>query len=290
MIPTSITEFSSNLRKSRFFKRLKRNRRIQAGITIITSFILIAFLAPVIVPHDPYVINTELILDPPSQTHLLGTDQLGRDLLSRLLFGARLSLIISFYVTIISLVSGIFLGTCSGYIGGRVDKIIMVFLDIMLAFPSILLAITILTALGPGLYNVMIAVGIWSIPSFSRFVRSAVLSIKENEYVLAAKGIGESGFNIVARYILPNCIGPILVQLTLRMGSVILVSSSLSFLGLGIQPPKPEWGVMISELRSYMLIKPYFAIVPGVMITLVVVGFNLLGEGLSDILNVRLRD
>lgn len=287
---TSKVKTKLSLTTSKTWRRIRRNRGMQVGSVIVTGFIITAILAPWIAPYNPYAVNPDRLLEFPSPEYVLGTDHLGRDVFSRVVYGAQISLVIGILVTAIALVAGMTLGIASGYIGGQVDNIIMRICDILLAFPGILLALAIISALGLGLYNVMIAVGVWSIPVFTRVIRSAILTVKEEVYVLAAKGIGETDMSIVLRYILPNCISPIIVQTTLRIGTVILVSASLSFLGLGVQPPTAEWGVMCSEARQFLQVAPHLATFPGLAILFVVVGFNLFGDGLRDVLDVRLKD
>ena len=270
-------------------KRIRSNKRIIVGGIIVLIFVFMGILAPFI-GTDPNKINAYNILTPPNQEHPLGTDQLGRDLLARIIWGSQISLLIGILVTAASLTGGILVGTISGYFGGYVDNVLMRVVDILLAFPPILLAIAVVAALGPGLVNVMIAVAVWSIPSFSRLVRSVVLTVKELDYITAAKASGEKNFGIIIHYILPNCLSPIIVQATLRIATVILVSAALSFIGLGVQPPTPEWGVILSEGRSYIQVAPHLITFPGAAIAVVVIGFNLLGDGLRDVFDVRLSD
>jgi peptide/nickel transport system permease protein len=214
---------------------------------------------------------------------------LGRDLLSRILYGARVSLQIQIVAVVLALIVGVLLGSLSGYLGGYVDSLIMRCMDILLAFPGIFLALGIIAALGPGLVNLMFAAGISSIPQFARIVRASILSLKEREFVEAALALGSGSSRIMFRHLLPNCLAPIIVQSTLRMATVLLTASGLSFLGLGVQPPTPEWGAMLSNSRSYLIVAPHVATIPGVAIMVVVVGFNLFGDGLRDTLDPRLR-
>ena len=276
--------------KAEVWRRLKRNRAAVAGGIIILLFVLIALLAPVISPYHPDEGDLAKRLKPPSREHLLGTDPLGRDLLSRVIHGARISLQIQVIAVLIALVAGTFLGMIGGYYGGKFDHLIMRLMDILLAFPGIFLAISIIAVLGPGLTNLMLAAGIYSVPQFARIVRGSVLSLKEKEFVEAARAVGESDFNILFRYLLPNSMAPIIVQTTLRMATVLLTASGLSFLGLGVQPPTAEWGAMLSTARAYLITAPHVATVPGLAIMMVVMGFNLFGDGLRDSLDPRLRD
>lgn len=272
------------------WRRLKRNRAATAGGVIVLLFVAIALLAPLIAPHHPNEGDLTMRLKPPSREHLLGTDPLGRDLLSRVIYGARISLQIQVVAVAIAMAIGTILGMAGGYYGGKFDNVIMRLMDILLAFPGIFLAISIIAVLGPGLANLMLAAGIYSIPQFARIVRGSVLSLKEKEFIEAARAVGENDFNILFRYLLPNSMAPIIIQTTLRMATVLLTASGLSFLGLGVQPPTAEWGAMLSNARAYLITAPHVATVPGVAIMLVVMGFNLFGDGLRDSLDPRLRD
>jgi len=272
------------------WRRLKRNRAAIVGGIIVLLFVSIALLAPQISPYPPNEGDLTKRLKPPSGEHLLGTDPLGRDLLSRVIYGARISLQIQIVAVSIAMVIGTLLGMVGGYYGGKFDHLIMRLMDILLAFPGIFLAISIIAVLGPGLTNLMLAAGIYSIPQFARIVRGSVISLKEKEFIEAARAVGENDFNILFRYLLPNSMAPIIVQTTLRMATVLLTASGLSFLGLGVQPPTPEWGAMLSNARAYLITAPHVATVPGLAIMLVVMGFNLFGDGLRDSLDPRLRD
>jgi len=272
------------------WRRLKRNRAAIVGGIIVLLFVSIAILAPLISPYPPNEGDLTKRLKPPSKEYLLGTDSLGRDLLSRVIYGARISLEIQVVAVLIALVIGTLLGMVGGYYGGNFDHLIMRLMDILLAFPGIFLAISIIAVLGPGLTNLMLAAGIYSIPQFARIVRGSVLSLKEKEFIEAARAVGENDFNILFRYLLPNSMAPIIIQTTLRMATVLLTASGLSFLGLGVQPPTAEWGAMLSNARAYLITAPHVATVPGLAIMLVVMGFNLFGDGLRDSLDPRLRD
>jgi len=261
-----------------------------AGGVIVLFFVVTAILAPWLSPYNPNEGDLTQRLQPPTGEHILGTDPLGRDILSRVIHGARISLQIQIVSVTIALIIGIFLGMVGGYYGGFFDHLIMRVMDILLAFPGIFLAIAIIAVLGPGLANLMLAAGIYSIPQFARIVRGSVLSLKEKEFVEAARAVGEKDFSILFRYLLPNSMAPIIVQTTLRMATVLLTASGLSFLGLGVQPPTPEWGAMLSNARAYLITAPHVATVPGLAIMLVVMGFNLFGDGLRDSLDPRLRD
>jgi peptide/nickel transport system permease protein len=271
------------------WRRLRRNRTAVVGAAIVAAFVALAVLAPYLVPYHPTQGALGQRLLPPSAAHWLGTDELGRDVFSRILFGARISLQIQLVSVLIALAIGITLGAVGGYLGGAVDNVIMRSMDVLLAFPSIFLALGIIAALGTGLFNLMLAAGVSSIPAFARIVRASILSLKEREFVEAAKALGGGSSRIMFRHLLPNCLAPVIVQSTLRMATVLLTASGLSFLGLGVQPPTPEWGAMLSNARSYLIVAPHVATVPGLAIMIVVVGFNLFGDGLRDTLDPRLR-
>lgn len=271
------------------WRRLRRNRAAIVGAVIVALFVFVAGLAPLLIPFNPIQGNLGDRLQPPSSAHWLGTDELGRDILSRILFGARISLEIQIVAVLLALVIGVILGAVGGYLGGYVDNLIMRAMDVLLAFPSIFLALAIIAALGTGLFNLMLAAGIASVPQFARIVRGSILSLKEREFVEAALALGSGSNRIMFRHLLPNCLAPIIVQSTLRMATVLLTASGLSFLGLGVQPPTPEWGAMLSNARSYLIVAPHVATIPGLAIMVVVVGFNLFGDGLRDTLDPRLR-
>ena len=271
------------------WRRLRKNRAAVMGAGVVGVFVLLAILAPVLVPYDPTqgVLQDRLLS--PSAAHWFGTDELGRDLFSRILYGARISLQIQIVAVVLALIVGVVLGSVGGYLGGHVDNLIMRCMDVLLAFPSIFLALAIIAALGPGLFNLMLAAGISSIPAFARIVRASILSLKEREFVEAALALGSGANRVMFRHLLPNCLAPLIVQSTLRMATVLLTASGLSFLGLGVQPPTPEWGAMLSNARSYLIVAPHVATIPGLAIMFVVVGFNLFGDGLRDTLDPRLR-
>jgi peptide/nickel transport system permease protein len=270
--------------------RLARSRAAVAGGLIVTVFVAVALLAPALAPYEPLRGQLDQRLMPPSASHWLGTDELGRDVLSRVLYGARISLQIQLGAVVLALAVGLALGLVAGYIGRWPDLLIMRVIDVMMAFPGIFLALAIIAALGTGLANVIIAGAISLIPQFARVVRGSILTLREKEFVEAARALGEGDVKIIVRYLLPNSLAPIIVQTSLRMATVLLTASGLSFLGLGVQPPSPEWGAMLSNARTYMITAPHVAAVPGLAIMLVVLGFNLLGDGLRDALDPRLRE
>lgn len=271
-------------------RRLVRNRLAMLGLAIILAFVILAALAPWIAPYDPLRSSFGARLKPPSAEHWLGTDELGRDLFSRLLYGARISLRIGLISVAIGIAVGVPLGALSAYYGGWVDLTVQRVIDVMLAFPGILLAIVLVSALGVGLENVMLAVGIVSIPTYARIVRGSALALKEAEFVQAARAAGAKDSVIIFRHILPNCMAPVIVQSSLQVGAAILWAAGLGFLGLGAQPPEPEWGTILSRGRQYIMVAPHITTFTGLAIMLVVLGFNLLGDGLRDALDPRLKD
>lgn len=276
--------------QSKAYRQLKRNKLAIAGTIFILLIFIIALFAPLIAPYSPYKTDFMITLQEPSSSHLLGTDDLGRDVLSRLIYGARISLVIGFISVAIGLVVGVPIGAISGYYGGKIDMFVQRLVDIMMAFPGMLLAIIIVSIMGVGLVNAMIAVGIVSIPTYIRLVRGSVLSIKNKEFVHAAKAIGESEFKIIFKHILPNCLAPIIVQSSLQIGVAILWAAGLGFLGLGAQAPTPEWGAMLSQGRGYIRTAHHVTTYPGIAIMLSVLGFNLLGDGLRDALDPKMSN
>ena len=270
-------------------RRLFRNKLAIAGMVIMGIFLLTAIFAPLLAPYNP--IKQELIMRrrPPSQEHWFGRDDLGRDILSRIIFGARLSLQVGVLSVGFAIVIGALVGVFTGFLGGWADNIVMRLMDIMLAFPSLLLAIAIVSILGPGLINMLYAIGIVSIPAYARIARASVLAVKEHDYVLAARAVGVPPARLLFRNIVPNCLTPLIVQGTLGIGTAILDAAGLSFLGLGAQPPKPEWGAMLGQGRYSMFTAPHIVIYPGVAIMLTVLGFNLFGDGLRDALDPKLK-
>lgn len=276
-------------RRGDFIRGILRNRGAVIGLTILVILILGAVLAPVITTYDPIEINPPDRLQSPSGEHWLGTDPFGRDLFTRMVYGARVSLPVGIIAVVISACFGVVLGLVSGYYGRIVDGIIMRLMDIMLAFPGILLALVIVAILGPNLRNVMIAVGIGGIPRYTRLVRGSVLSSREHVYVEAARVVGVPDRKILFRHIMPNVIGPTVVLSTLSVGTAILSAAGLSFLGLGAQPPSPEWGSMLADGRQFLRTNPWVTSVPGLAIMFTVLSVNMFGDGLRDVLDPRLR-
>lgn len=264
-----------------FFGRVLRTRAGVAGTVIVLAYILTATIGAQLVSNPSAGLITDR-LHGPSLAHLLGTDELGRDELSRLVYGARVSLEIQLVGVFVAMVPGTVWGVLSGYLRGKFDAIGMRILDVLLAFPDILLAIAIVAILGPGFFNVILAVGLASVPRFARLSRGVVLEIREREWVEAGRAVGESHFSLMLRYIAPGAISAITVEASVRMATLLLAAAGLGFLGLGVQPPTPEWGSMLANARSYMFVEPYTAIFPGLAITIVVIGFNLLGDAIRD--------
>lgn len=272
------------------WRRLKQNKSAMVGLAIIMVLILSALFADIIAPFGIDDQNLMNALQKPNSTHWFGTDNFGRDIFSRVVHGSRISLQVGFIAVGIAMITGGILGAIAGYYGGRLDNFIMRMMDILLAIPSILLAISIVAALGPGLSNVMIAVGISSIPSYSRIVRASVLTLKDQEFVEAARAVGANDVRIIGRHIIPNSMAPIIVQATLGVAGAILSAAGLSFIGLGIQPPTPEWGAMLSSGRQFIRDYPHITAFPGLVIMITIFGLNLLGDGLRDALDPRLKN
>ena len=273
------------------WKRLVRNPGAVVGLIIIVTMALCAIFANVIVPENLVTDqNVQIRLQTPSSEHLFGTDNYGRDLFARIIYGSRISLTIGIFTASFSLLFGGVLGAVAAYYGGQVDNIIMRIMDMFTAIPGTLLALAIVAALGASMTNLLIAITISSIPGFVRLIRSTVLTVVESDYVEAARACGTGDSRIILRHILPNAIGPIIVQTTTSISGMILQASGLSYIGMGVQPPTPEWGAMISESREFMRQFPHLMIFPGVCIILAALSFNLLGDGLRDALDPRLRD
>lgn len=270
------------------YGQLRRNKGATIGLIAFSVIVLSALLAPVLAPYDPVLINPVDYLQPPSKAHLFGTDSYGRDVFSRALYGGRVSLRVGFASVLIAMVLGTLLGLIAGYAGGVVDSVIMRFVDMLLAFPGLLLALGVVALLGPGLDNVIVAVGISGLTGFARLVRGTVLSLREEVCIEAARAIGCPDWKIIYRHILPNTLGPIIVMSTLDVAWAILTASSLSFLGLGAQPPTPEWGMMLSEGRALISEAPWQTVFPGLLIMITVLSVNLFGDGLRDALDPRM--
>ncbi|MEG0472749.1 MAG: ABC transporter permease [Solibacillus sp.] len=267
----------------------KKSKSALFGTAIVIFFILLAVFGPSIAPQGINDQDLSIRLQPPSADYWLGTDDLGRDIFSRILHGARISLTVGLSAVLISAIVGSFLGIIAGYYGRWIDTIISRIFDIMLAFPSILLAIAVVSILGPSLRNALIAIAIINIPNFGRLIRSRVLSIKEEEYIHAAKAIGMKNSRILLRHILPNSMTPVIVQGTLAIATAIIEAAALGFLGLGAEAPQPEWGKMLADARMFLMNAPWAMVFPGLAIMLTVVGFNLMGDGLRDALDPKMK-
>ncbi|MBD8037908.1 ABC transporter permease subunit [Solibacillus sp. A46] len=272
-----------------FMKRLLKNKAAVVGGIVILFIILVGILGPFLVKTDPNAQNILNKLQPPSKEHWFGTDNFGRDIFSRIVNGTKLTLTVGFLSVFIGGVIGVVLGIVSGYYGGAIDTITMRLMDILLAFPGILLALAIVSVLGGSLINVIIAVGIFSIPAFARIVRGSTLQVKNLEYIDAVRALGASDIRIIFRHILPNIMSPIIVQATMRIATAILTASGLAFLGLGAQPPAAEWGAMLSDGRTYMHNAGHMVLIPGMMIVVVVLAFNIFGDGLRDALDPKMK-
>lgn len=271
------------------FHRMKKNKLAMFGLVIIIILVLTAIFADLIAPYGYETNNLENQFAKPSKEHLFGTDELGRDIFSRIVYGSRISLQVGFISVGIALILGVLIGSIAGFYGGKVDMILMRFIDILQALPDILMAIAIMAVLEPGLSNLMIAVGLASIPGYAKIVRSSVLAIKDNEFVEAARSNGSSDFRIIARHIIPNCLAPIIVQATLGVAYAIINAAGLSFIGLGLEPPTPEWGAMLSGGRAYIRDYPHMTMFPGLAIMITILALNVLGDGLRDALDPKLK-
>lgn len=276
-------------RRATFAERFVRTPLAMAGAVIVAAYLAAAVAAPLLAPDDPLVMHSQSLLAPPGGAHPFGTDQFGRDLLARLLYGARSSLAVAFGSVAFALAAGGVTGLFAGYRGGALDNVLMRAMDVIFAFPAVLLAIAIMAVLGAAVQNVILAIGIVYTPQFARVIRASTIETRGLEYVEAAGALGAGTRRILARHILPNITAPLIVQTSLSLSFAILTESALSFLGLGTQPPTPSWGNMLAEARRFMVIAPWTAITPGAAIALIVLGFNLLGDGLRDLLDPRLR-
>lgn len=269
--------------------QFKKNKMALMGLAIVLLFILLAIFAPLVAPYNPAQQDLINRFQGPSSEHIFGTDNFGRDVFSNVVYGARISLFIGVFATVISVILGTAIGAIAGYFGGRIDNVLMRIIDIFLSIPSLVLAIAISAALGNGIYNLILAVSLAGVTSYARIVRASVLSVKEQEFVEAARVGGASDGRLIFRHILPNCTGPIIVQATLGVGTAILSAASLSFIGLGVQPPTPEWGGMLSAGRPYIRDNPHITFFPGLAIALTIFSLNLLGDGLRDAFDPKER-
>jgi peptide/nickel transport system permease protein len=274
---------------SHAFRKFFQNRLAFLGAVICLLFLFCALFAPLLSTHDPNEVNVRQMLKPPSLEHFLGTDELGRDYFSRLMHGSRITFVVGIVAVLIALFFGTTLGLVSGYFGGRLDALITAMLDTIWAFPTLILALAIVAALGASLQNILLAIGIVYIPGFARIVRSMVLSVKEAEYVKSARTIGRSHFSIIRKHILPNVISVVIVQTSLNAAQAIITEATLSFMGLGIQPPQASGGSTLKTSFSFLYKAPWLCVYPGLAILLVVLGLNFIGDGLRDALDVRIR-
>lgn len=277
-------------RNNQVWHRLKKNKLAMVGLIVVVISVFVALLAPLLAPYDPNNMQLDLSLLPPgSEGHILGTDDFGRDLLSRIIYGARVSLIVGVISIAIGGTIGTLLGLIAGFYGGRIDSIIMRIMDGLFAFPYVLLAIALMTALGAGLHNIIIAVSIINIPGFARIVRGETLVVKEQDFVEAARALGAKNSRLLFWHILPNCMAPLIVYATMGIAGAILSEAALSFLGLGIKPPDPSWGSILKDGQEYLVVAPHISTLSGMAILFTVLGFNLLGDGLRDALDPRLK-
>jgi peptide/nickel transport system permease protein len=274
---------------SKHLRALFGLRSFAIGTVLVVFLVLVAFFAPVLTSVDPIAQDLPLRLSAPGGLHFFGTDEYGRDLYSRAIYGSRISLMVGVVAVLIGATLGTIMGLIAGFFGGWVDRILSRFIDVLLAFPQLLMALTVIAILGPSLMNAMVAVGISTSPRFARLIRGTVLSIKARDYVEAARATGASSTRMLVRHVLPNTISTLIVMASLRTGAAILTESNLSFLGLGVQPPTPSWGGIISTGREFIQEAPWLSFIPGIVILLAVMGFNLMGEGLRDFLDPRLR-
>lgn len=286
------TEYKKRSQLSIIWNRLRKNKLAMLGLAILVVMVALAVCADWIADYDTNVTGMNMAerLQTPSAKHWFGTDSYGRDVFARIIHGSRLSLSLSIFAMLAAVAIGSIIGAIAGYYGGRVDDVLMRLMDILLAIPPMLMSISIVAALGHSMVNLMIALSLAYIPVFARVIRSSILTVKGQEFIEAAKACGTSNARIILRHIIPNAIGPIIVQATLAMGSTILIISSLSFMGMGIQPPQPEWGTMLYEGRDLIRTSPYLVIFPGIAIALAVLSLNLLGDGLRDALDPRMKN
>ena len=285
-------EYKKRSQLSIIWNRLRKNKLAMLGLAILVVMVALAVCADWIADYDTNVTGMNMAerLQTPSVKHWFGTDSYGRDVFARIIHGSRLSLSLSIFAMLAAVAIGSIIGAIAGYYGGRVDDVLMRLMDILLAIPPMLMSISIVAALGHSMVNLMIALSLAYIPVFARVIRSSILTVKGQEFIEAAKACGTSNARIILRHIIPNAIGPIIVQATLAMGSTILIISSLSFMGMGIQPPQPEWGTMLYEGRDLIRTSPYLVIFPGIAIALAVLSLNLLGDGLRDALDPRMKN
>ncbi len=289
---TAIHQYMKRSQIAMIWRRFKKNKLAMIGLILFAVMLCLAITAPLYIDYEADVITQTISerYQGPSVEHIFGTDQFGRDIFSRVFWGARISMFVGVVVVVISLIIGAVLGALAGFFGGPIDNIIMRFMDILLAIPGTMLAITIVAALGGGIQNLLLALSIEQIPKMTRIVRSSVLTLKTQDYIEAARAYGTTNARIIFRYILPNAIGPILVQASLTVARTIISVASMSFIGLGINPPEPEWGAMLSEAKSQLMNYPYLVMAPGIAIVLTVTSLTLVGDGLRDALDPKMKN
>lgn len=286
-LATIPVELTARSRRNRTWQRFARFTPGVVGLIFVIALILMAIFAPMVAPHDPTEVHTRLRGAPPSAEFPLGNDSIGRDVLSRLIFGSRVALIVGFGAIVIALTVGVAIGAAAGYFGGRLDQVLSRVIDTLMAFPTLALLITLNAVLGGSLLTVVLIIGMTAWAAYARLARAEVLSLREREFVTAARGVGAPNGQIIVRHVLPNMVGPLIVLASLDIGGIIILESALSFLGLGVKPPTPSWGGMLADGRAYIRTYPHIAIVPGLAITISVLAFNLIGDGLRDALDPR---
>jgi peptide/nickel transport system permease protein len=278
------------MKQSKFWDRLRRNRMAMAGLILVLGLFAVAVLAPWLAPYDPTLINLQEVLRPPGVPHLLGTDTLGRDVLSRVIYGARISLLVGFVAVGLATLIGVLVGALAGYYGGVVDAVLMRLVDLMLCFPTLFLILAVIAVLGPSIWNIMVVIGVTGWMGVARLVRAEFLSLREREFVVAARALGASDARLIWRHLLPNALTPVMVSATLGVAGAILTESALSFLGLGVQAPTPSWGNILTMGKDNLEIAWWLSVFPGLAILVTVMSYNLLGEGIREAIDPRLRD
>jgi peptide/nickel transport system permease protein len=278
------------MRKHEFWARLQRNRMAMTGLALVLGLFVVAIFARWLAPYDPLQIDLKQVLMPPSQAHLLGTDTLGRDILSRIIFGARISLLVGFVAVGIATLIGLLVGALAGYYGGWVDQGLMRLVDLMLCFPTLFLILAVIALLGPSIWNIMAVIGLTGWMGVARLVRAEFLSLREREFVTAARALGAGDARLILRHMLPNALAPVMVSATLGVAGAILTESALSFLGLGVQPPTPSWGNILTAGKDNLEIAWWLSVFPGLAILVTVMSYNLLGEGIREAIDPRLRE
>jgi peptide/nickel transport system permease protein len=278
------------MKRREFWARLRRNRLAMSGLVLVAGMFVVALASPWLAPYDPNMIDLKEVLMPPTPAHLLGTDTLGRDVLSRIIFGARVSLLVGFVAVGIATIIGVLVGALAGYYGGWLDQVLMRLVDLMLCFPTLFLILAVIAVLGPSIWNIMVVIGLTGWMGVARLVRAEFLSLKEREFVVAARALGASDGRLMLRHLLPNALTPVMVNATLGVAGAILVESALSFLGLGVQPPTPSWGNILTMGKDNIEIAWWLSFFPGLAILVTVMSYNLLGEGIREAIDPRLKE